>query len=65
MKKIVLGFPSRELMAEFMIACRIKGDFDPVNFTITGEFDQECIRIATEKYQGSIAASPDFILPHN
>lgn len=63
MKKIVLGFPSGELMAEFLLACRIKGDIDPKNFTVTGEFDEECIEIAISQYQGRIADAPDFIIP--
>jgi hypothetical protein len=63
MKKIVLSFPTRELMAEFILACRIKGDINPINFTVTGEFDDECIEIAINQYQGSIADAPDFIIP--
>jgi hypothetical protein len=63
MKKIVLSFPSRELLAEFLLACKIKGDFDPVNFTTTGHFDEECIQIAINQFQATIAEAPDFIIP--
>jgi hypothetical protein len=65
MKKIVLRFPSGELMAEFILACKIKGDIDPVYFTITSSFDEECIQIAIDQYQGVIAEAPDFIIPDN
>jgi hypothetical protein len=63
MKKIVLRFPSKELMAEFILACKIKGEIDPVYFSITSEFDEECIEIAISQYQAVIAEAPDFIIP--
>jgi hypothetical protein len=63
MKKIVLSFTSKESMAEFLLACKIKADIDPVNYTITDAFDQECIDIAINQYGAKIAEAPDFILP--
>jgi hypothetical protein len=63
MKKIVLSFPTKEGMAEFVLACKIKGEIDPVYNTITGSFDEECIDIATKQYNATIAEAPDFILP--
>jgi hypothetical protein len=63
MKKIVLRFPSGELMAEFILACKIKGDIDPVYFTIISHFDDECIQIAIDEYEAVIAGAPDFIIP--
>jgi hypothetical protein len=63
MKKIVLRFPSGGLMAEFILACKVKGYIDPVYFTITGHFDDECIQIAIDQYEAVIAEAPDFIIP--
>jgi hypothetical protein len=50
-------------MAEFLLACKIKADIDPVNYTITDAFDQECMDIAINQYGAKIAEAPDFILP--
>lgn len=60
----MLSFPSRESMAEFILACRIaRVDADIVYFTLTGEFPQECIDIALTEYGAVISDAPDFILP--
>jgi hypothetical protein len=63
MKKVVLSFPTKEEMAEFVLACKIKGEIDPVYNTVTGSFDDECIDVATKQYKATIAEAPDFILP--
>jgi hypothetical protein len=63
MKKIVLSFQSKESMAEFVLTCKIKGEIDPIYFTITGTFDEECMGIAINQYQATIAEAPDFIIP--
>lgn len=64
MKKIVLAFPSRESLAEFILAHRIiNADTDPIYLKLTGFFPDDVLNDAFSKYGASISAAPDFILP--
>jgi hypothetical protein len=64
MKKIVLAFPSRESMAEFILECRlINVQTDAIYLTMTAHLDEECVDIAINKYGGKVSEAPDFILP--
>ena len=63
MKKIVLCFPSKDSMAEFLLACKIKGaDVDTANNIVSGMLDDECIEIAFSQYQAFIPEPPDFLI---
>jgi hypothetical protein len=64
MKKIVLAFPSRESMAEFILAHRIiNADTDLIYMTLTGFFPDDVLSDAFSQFGASISAAPDFILP--
>jgi hypothetical protein len=63
MKKMVLAFPSKESMAEFVLACKIVDvhtDFGQI--TLTGYFSEECQQIAFRDYGAFIPKPPDFVL---
>jgi hypothetical protein len=62
MKKIVLAFPSKESMAEYVLAFKIvelQADFDQL--TLTGYISEECQQIAFRDYGAFIPKPPDFV----
>ncbi|GAB4092553.1 hypothetical protein [Flaviaesturariibacter terrae] len=64
MHKVVLAFPSRADMAEFIIACKIVHvTTDVENCKLTGTFSGDCLSFAREQYGATIDAAPDFIVP--
>ena len=62
MSKAVLSFLSLADIALFIIECKIVHiKIDEANCTLMGEFNEECIQIAHDKYGATIAPAPDFI----
>jgi hypothetical protein len=62
MPKLVLAFPSGERMASFVLECKItRVKTDSRYFTLTGEFSEECVKMALKDYSASIAKSTDVI----
>lgn len=63
MNKIVLAFPSADVMAAFVLDCKImKVEIDSEKLTLTGTIPAECLQLAFEQYGASIPKAPDFIL---
>jgi hypothetical protein len=64
MKKIVLAFPSKADMAEFIIVCKIVHvTIDNDKCWLTGMFNDEWLNIARQRYGATIDQAPDFIVP--
>jgi hypothetical protein len=64
MKKMVLAFPTKADMAEFVLDRKINQvEVDRERVTLTGYFLPECIDKAIKKYGAYIPIPPDFIIP--
>lgn len=61
MNRIVLNFPSKEKIAEFILDCRIQQVETDLNYlTVTGIFTEECLEMALKQYGARVCERSDY-----
>lgn len=61
MNRVVLNFPSKEKIAEFILGCKINDVETDMNYlTVTGAFTDDCLATAIKTYRATVCERSDY-----